>query len=187
MQHWMSQSDVIITSTGFPAILVDRTMALAIMAERKNEPLVFIDISVPRNVDAGIATLDNIFCYDIDDLGSVVEANLNEREKEALAGEKIIDLEVQDFMSRLSTIEIGPMAGQLRSRIQEICRLELDRFLKKVGPQEEWQVRQLELMMERIAGKIAHPLITQIRAAHQDPAHQKAYLETLKRIFGRTE
>jgi len=63
-------------------------MVQQIMHDRKHNPLVFIDISVPRNVDPEIGTIANVFCYDIDDLGAVVEANLHERVKAASAAEK---------------------------------------------------------------------------------------------------
>ena len=73
--------------------------------------------------------------------------------------------------------------GYARTRIQEICRTELERFLKKSGPRSLDEQRELEQMVSRIAGKIAHPLITQLRSADRDPLQQAAYLDTIKRIF----
>jgi len=183
MRRWIAESDIVIVSTGAPEFLIDPPLAQSVMTFRKHAPIVFIDISVPRNVDPAVGTLDNVFCYDIDDLGAVVNANLLERRKEATSAEKIVEQEVDAFVARLQSLDVGPVMAQLRGRIQEICRMELDRFLRKSGPRNEFEIQQLETMVERIAGKIAHPLVTQIRESHADPVDQRAYLETIKRIF----
>ncbi len=183
LKQAITQSDIIITSTGSRDVLIDRALASAVMTERKRAPIVFVDISVPRNVDAAVAEIDNVFCYDIDDLGAVVEANLQERHREASLAEKIIDREVDLFCAKLRSLDIGPVAGQIQGRIEEICRSELDRYLRKVGPQDNKGIRELEAMVARIAGKIAHPLVTQLRTVHQDPLHQEAYLTMIRRIF----
>lgn len=180
---WIAQSDIIITSTGAQEILVDQALTRNAMAERKNTPIVFIDISVPRNVDPSIGTIDNVFCYNIDDLGSVVEANLQERRREAGIAERIVDQEVQSFCTRQRAADMAPIVAELRRRIHEICRMELERYIRKTGAHSTEARRELEGMMARIAAKIAHPLITQARNGHRDSDHHSAYLETIKRIF----
>jgi glutamyl-tRNA reductase len=181
--HWMARSDVVLVSTTAPHILVDRSTAQSVIAARKHEPMVFIDISVPRNVDPSVASIDDIFCYDIDDLGAVVEANLQERRKESSLAEKIIDQETEAICARLTSLDMTPIVVQLQDRIGEICRIELERFLKKGGPRSPGEVKELESMVTRIANKIAHPLITQVRTAHRDPVTTEAYLATIRRIF----
>ncbi len=183
LKNAITHSDVVITSTGSKEILVDRAMARSIMSGRKNAPIVFIDISVPRNVDGAVAEIDNVFCYDIDDLGAVVEANLHERHREASAAEKIVEQEVESFCTKLKSLDMGPVIAQVQGRIEEICRLELDRYMRKVGPMDSRGAQELESMVSRIAGKIAHPLVTQLRNANHDPMHHEAYLTMIKRIF----
>ncbi len=183
LARWMARSEIVITSTGSRELLVDYRLAQAVMLERKNTPIVFIDISVPRNVDPNVGNIDNVFYYDVDDLGAVVEANLQERSKEAATAEKIVEQEVESFSARVKTLEMAPIVVQLQDCIQEICSEELERFLKKSGPRNSEERQELELMVSRIAGKIAHPLITQLRSANHDPFHQAAYLDTIKRIF----
>jgi len=73
---------------------------------------------------------------------------------------------------------------QLQSRIEEICRAELDRYLSKSGSRDARSKEELEAMVSRIAGKIAHPLISQLRANHQDPLQREALLTTIRRMFG---
>lgn len=183
LQQAVAHSDIVITSTGSKDVLIERAITQSVMMERKNAPIVFIDISVPRNVDPGVADIDNVFCYDIDDLGAVVEANMQERRREASLAEKIVDQEVDSFCAKLKSLDMGPIVAQLQGRIEEICRLELDRYMKKGGIQDTRETQELEAMVSRIAGKIAHPLVTQLKSAHQDPLHQEAYLNMIKRVF----
>jgi glutamyl-tRNA reductase len=180
--EWISRVDIVITSTGATEMLIKRSMVQSAMHARKNAPIAFIDISVPRNIDPGIGTLENVFCYDIDDLAAVVEANLHERVKAAEAAEKIIEQEVQAFWWKAKLMDVGPVAKQVQGRIEEICKTELEKSLKKIGPQEPKQVQELERMISRIAGKIAHPLLMQLR---NDPESldDSAAKELIKRIF----
>jgi glutamyl-tRNA reductase len=182
LQEWISRSDIIFTSTGAPDTLIDYPMVQRIMHRRKNAPIVFIDISVPRNVDPGIGTIDNVFCYDIDDLEAVVEANLGERIKAAAAAEKIVDHEVQTFCAKLKSFEVAPVVMQVQNRIDEICRAELQRSLRKIGHQEPQQLQELESMISRIASKIAHPLIMQLKSG-QDPPTAEAYKDLIQKLF----
>lgn len=180
---WVARSDIVIASTGSQDLLIDRSMAQAAIRERRNAPIVFIDISVPRNVDPAVGAIDNVFCYDVDDLGAVVEANLGERRRAAKLAEKIIEEEVQAFCARLRSHDVGPMVAQLQGKIEEICWIELQRFIKRAGPRNERETQELESMASRIARKIAHPLVMQLRAAHHSPTRQEAYLDAIKRIF----
>ena len=181
--RWISLSDVVLTSTGSPEVLISPPMAAEIMAQRKNAPIVFIDISVPRNVDPRVGTIDNVFYYDVDDLGSVVDANLQERRREAVLAEKIVEQEVESFCARLRSLDRSPVVAQLQRRIEEICQAELERYLKRSSPRTEKERQELEWMVSRIAGKIAHPLITQVKSGSRDSLQEEAYLDTIKRVF----
>jgi glutamyl-tRNA reductase len=182
LPDWIARVDIVITSTGASEILIDRSMVQRIMHGRKNAPMVFIDISVPRNVAPDVGAVEDVFCYDIDDLATVVDANLHERVKAADAAEKIVEQEVQAFCSKLTSLKVGPVVTQVQDRIEEICQSELQRCLKRLGPQESKQVQELESMISRIAAKIAHPLVIQLRNS-QDSANHSVYVDLIKRIF----
>jgi len=182
LEEWSSRADIVFTSTGASEILIDFPMAQRIMARRKNSPIAFIDISVPRNVDPKVASIDNVFFYDIDDLQAVVEANLGERIKAAAAAEKIVEQEVHAFCAKFKSFEVAPVVMQVQSRIDEICRAELQRSLRKISLQEPRQLQELESMISRIANKIAHPLIMQLRST-QDPPSAEAYHDLIQRLL----
>jgi glutamyl-tRNA reductase len=182
MHKWISQADIVFTSTGASETLIDYPMVQEIMSGRKHSPLAFIDISMPRNVDPKVGTIDNVFCYDIDDLEAVVEANLQERVKAASVAEKIVGHEVQAFCAKLKSFDIAPVVAQVQGRIEAICRSELDRCLRKLGPQEERQMQELESMIKRIAGKIAHPILRNLRNP-KDPDNAAAYMDLINRML----
>jgi len=143
LAHWMAGSDIVIASTGAQGIIISRGMAEAVMRERRHAPIVLIDISVPRNIDPGVAAIDNVFCYDIDDLGAVVEANLQERRKAASLAEKIVEQEVESICHRLKSLDVTPVVIELQSRIEDICRAELDRYIHKTGAQSPKERQEL--------------------------------------------
>ena len=182
LSHWVSRADIVLASTGASGTIINRAMVLQAMHERKNEPIAFIDISVPRNVASDVGAIDNVFCYDIDDLGAVVEANLHEREKAAASAEKIVEEEIQAFYAKLKSMDMGPVVMQVQGQIEEICKIELQRYMRKLGPQEAKQVEELEHMISRIAAKIAHPLVTQLKSNPDEP-NAPAYTDLIRRIF----
>ncbi|HTY62656.1 MAG TPA: glutamyl-tRNA reductase [Acidobacteriota bacterium] len=182
LRQWITRADIVITSTGAPETLIGLPMVHSIMHDRKSAPIVFIDISVPRNVDPEIGTIENVFCYDIDDLGAVVEANLHERLRAAAAAEKIVDQEVHAFYAKLKSMDLGPAVIQVQGHIEEICKTELQRYMNKMGFQEPKQVQELEHMISRIAAKIAHPLVMQLRNGQESPS-EADYADLIRRLF----
>jgi glutamyl-tRNA reductase len=182
LTHWIGRCDIVITSTGASETIIHRSMVQQALRERKNGPIAFLDISVPRNVDPDVGALDNVFCYDIDDLAAVVEANLHERQKAAAAAEKIVEEEIRVFNVKLKSKDIGPVVMQVQGRIEDICKIELQRYIKKLGPQETKQVEELEHMVSRIAAKIAHPLVMQLRSNPDEP-DASAYADLIRRLF----
>jgi len=139
---------------------------------------------VPRNIDPAASQVENVFCYDIDDLGAVVDASLHERRRAAGLAERIVDQEVSSVASRLQSLDIAPVVVHMQGRIEEICRTELERFLHKSGTQDARTVRELEAMVARIAGKVTHPWIVQMRSNNKDPAQRDAFLAAVRKMFG---
>lgn len=182
LQSWLPLADIIIASTGSPGFIITRSDAQRLV-ERRNKPLFFIDISVPRNVDPEVNSIENAFCYDIDDLGSVVEANRRERMREALLAEKLIEEEVIAFERRLASLDLGPVIAALKRKIEGICSSELERYLKKAAPASAEQRRELDQMVGRIANKVAHLLIARMKDSDGTEHERASYIESIKRAF----
>ncbi|MFQ5929935.1 MAG: glutamyl-tRNA reductase [Acidobacteriota bacterium] len=174
-------SDIILVSTGSDSFLLDRNRLETIIPKRKYRPVFIIDIAVPRNVEPGVNELENVFLYDIDDLQSVMDANMRQRRQEAEVAEEIVEEEVRNYMQRLSTTSAGPLISALRRRIEDICLEELKNNQGSLSPEEH---QRLEKILRRSAHKIAHPLINHIKQADDSPGRRLYTIDIIKRIFG---
>src|SRR5262249_58560754 len=89
-------------STGAQEPVIRRDLVAGVLHGRRGRPLFFIDIAVPRNVEESVETLEDVYCYDIDDLKQVVDANLRERRREAQRAETLVEREAGKFLARLA-------------------------------------------------------------------------------------
>lgn len=180
LNSYLVRADVVLVSTGADSYVLDRTLMQSVIRERKYAPLFLIDISVPRNVEPAVNRIENIFLYDIDDLKSVIDANVHERRQEAQIGEEIVAEEVENYLKRISTYNVGPLIHTLRQRIERLCLEELEKNKSSFTPAE---YERLEKIMRRTARRIAHPLIMRIKRPHENPHLHIHSIETIKQIF----
>src|SRR6266566_2420418 len=165
----MDRADIVISSTGAPHFIITKTLAEQIIHRRKNNPMFFIDIAVPRDIDPMVNEIDNAFLYDIDDLQQVIDANLKERMKEALRAEEIVDKEVEAFCSKMQSREVVPTIVQLRDTIEKLRRDEIERnrrHLKDLSPEQQAAVDQIN---KSLVNKILHTPIEQLKHLTHDP------------------
>ena len=178
----MTGADIVITSTGAPHFIIGRNLAEQVIHRRKNKPIFFIDIAVPRDIDPAVNQIDNAFLYDIDDLQQVIDANLKERFKEAMRAEQIVDDEVEAFCLKMQTRDVVPTIVQLRDSLEKVRRDEIERnrrHLKDLSPEQQAAVDQIT---KSIVNKILHPPIEQLKQMAHDP--QGADLaEIIRKIF----
>ena len=176
----LTQADIVIVSTNANSFLLQPPMIESSIRERKYRPLFIIDISVPRNVDPEINNIDNVFLYDIDDLQSVLEANLLERHQEAELAEEIINKEVDNFREKMDTQRIGPLLGELRTHIEKICLTELKAHQNTLTEDE---YTRMEKITRKTAHKIAHPLITEFKNQNKNPISRYRIIKMILDIF----
>ena len=178
----MAGADIVITSTGAPHFIIGKNLAEQVIHRRKNKPIFFIDIAVPRDIDPAVNGIDNAFLYDIDDLQQVIDANLKERLKEAMRAEEIVDNEVEAFCLKMQTRDVVPTIVQLQESLEKVRRDEIERnrrHLKDLSPDQQAAVDQIT---KSIVNKILHPPIEQLKQMAHDP--QGADLaELIRKIF----
>src|SRR6266571_7313400 len=163
----MDRADIVISSTGAPHFIITKTLAEQIIHRRKNNPMFFIDIAVPRDIDPAVNEIGNAFVYDIDDLQQVIDANLKERMKEASRAEEIVDSEVQAFCLKMQSREVVPTIVQLRDTLEKLRRDEIERnrrHLKDLSPEQQAAVDQIT---KSIVNKILHSPIEQLKQMAQ--------------------
>lgn len=155
----LQRVDIIISSTGAPDLILFKEDVRSVMRERRNRPLFFIDIAVPRDLDPAINDLDNVYLYDIDDLHNVVEMNKSERDKEAVKAQRIIAEEKLKFGKWLANMESTPTIVQLRARIEQQICFEVEKTMGRLGDMDEQERQRLEKMIAALTGKIAYPAL----------------------------
>ena len=159
----LRQVDIIISSTGAPDLILRKEDVRPVMRDRRNRPLFFIDIAVPRDLDPAINELDNVFLYDIDDLHNVVEMNKSERDREAVKAQRIIAEEKLKFCGWLANMESTPTIVHLRAMIERQVRAEVEKTMGRFETLDERQRQGLEKMAAAITGKIMFPALRYLK------------------------
>jgi glutamyl-tRNA reductase len=176
------RADIVITSTGAPHAIFRREHGELFMARRKNRPMFFIDIAVPRDVDPEMNKLDGIFVYDIDDLQQAVASHVADRKKEAERAEKMVEEEVERFHARLQTLDVVPTIVSLQEHLETIRQAEIDRVRGRLGAMTPEQEMAIETLTRGIVNKIMHTPITTLKSAAREP-HATTVVEVVRRLF----
>ncbi len=156
----LGRVDIIVSSTGAPGVILHKKDVKPIMRDRRNKPLFFIDIAVPRDLDPALNDLDNVYLYDIDDLNNVVELNKAERDKEAIKASRIVDEESLKFKEWLAGLGITPTIADLRKKGNQVVQLELERTLPRLNSLTDKERKSIEKMAHAIASRLLHdPMI----------------------------
>lgn len=174
--------DIIISSTGATGLVLTKDDVKGIMRTRRNRPLFFIDIAVPRDLDPKLIDLENVFLYDIDDLTNVVEMNRSERDKEAVKARRIVDEESLKFHRWREGMEITPTIRAMRQKVEQICMDELERTCGKIPGIAEQEKKQLEKMAKTIASKVLHDPLQYLKNDDCERSNQKK-IYNLRNIF----
>jgi len=113
MKEILSQVDICICSAGAPHYLLEKSLVERIIPLRNNKQLVFIDISMPRNIDPSISELENVLLYQMDDLKEVVDSNMKMREKAIEEVQRIIDDKLAEYNAKLKKLSRLEKVGRL--------------------------------------------------------------------------
>jgi glutamyl-tRNA reductase len=158
-------ADIVITSTGSPVAIFRREHGEIFLSRRKNRPMFFIDIAVPRDVDPEMNNLDGIFLYDIDDLQEAVTSAVESRRKEAEQAEAIIEAEVERFEARLQSLQLTPTIVSLQDQFESIRQTELERVRGRLGKLTPEQEMAIEALSRGIVNKILHTPLRSLKSA----------------------
>ena len=160
-----ARADIVITSTGAPQKLFGRSHGQHFLQRRRNRPMFFIDIAVPRDVDPRMNEVEGCFVYDIDDLQQVAQANLADRSREAQSAENIITEEVAKYHQRLQSRDAVPAILALQQNAEAIREAELARSAKRLANLTPEQREAVEALTRSLTAKLLHPQLTALREA----------------------
>ena len=163
-----SEADIVISSTGAPHPIFRREHGQAFMHRRRNRPMFFIDIAVPRDVEPGMGKLEGIFVYDIDDLQAVAAAHMAERSREASDAETLIAREVERFQQHQRTVNVAPAIVALQRQAEEIRQAELRRVQVRLGSLSAEQIAAVEALTRGLVNKFLHPPMQALKQAARE-------------------
>jgi glutamyl-tRNA reductase len=157
------RADIVITSTGAPEKIFSRSHGQQFLHRRRNRPIFFIDIAVPRDVDPRMNEVEGCFVYDIDDLQQVAAAHLADRSREAAAAEIIVSREVEKYQQRLHSLDAVPAILALQQNAEAIREAELARAAKRLANLTPEQQAAVEALTRSLTAKLLHPQLTALR------------------------
>ena len=180
------RADIVITSTGSPEPIFRPKHGAQFIHRRRNRPMFFIDIAVPRDVDPEMNRVEGVFLYDIDDLQSAAASNHTDRVKEAAQAEAIIAFEVERYQRLLNTLDAIPVIRNLQQSAETMRQSELRKAESKLRsvsgePLSEAQWSAVESMTKALMNKFLHPTLQAIKAAAAEGDSDR--LETFRSTF----
>ena len=178
----LHRADIVITSTSAPNFIIKKEIVEKAIHERKNKPIFFIDIAVPRDIEPDVNDLENVYLYDIDDLQVVVSANIKEREKEAKNAMNLISQEVTKFNNWVGALDAVPTIVEIRKKAENIRKQEIEKTLKKISHLSEDEKQLLRQMSSSMINKILHkPTIKLKQKTQSEDGH--VYLKAIRHLF----
>ena len=172
--------DIIISSTGSPDFVVTRDQVKSIIRSRRNRPLFFIDIAVPRDIDPQINRIPNTYVYDIDDLKGVIEENIEDRQREAVKADRIVDEAVIHFRQWYESLEVVPTIVAIRNKLEGLAEMEVKKTLQANKLPNEHR-EALERMAGSLVNKILHdPTKVLKNRYHED---KSVLLDVTRKLF----
>ncbi|HEY3277740.1 MAG TPA: glutamyl-tRNA reductase [Syntrophorhabdaceae bacterium] len=178
MEDLLTRVDMVLSSTGSEQPLIGATLVHSVMKKRKNRPLFFIDIAVPRDIDPGVNKIDNVYLYDIDDLKDLSQRHLSDRLKESEKAQEIMEEEAAKFSHWLTRLDMAPLIVKVAHKAEDIRSAEVKKGLSKMKDLDEETVARIEAMTRALVSKLLHPHLALIK----DNGSPEV-LDVMKRLF----
>ena len=175
-------ADIVISSTGAPDYVVLKQHVKEIMRHRRNKPIFFVDIAVPRDIDPAINRIINAYVYDIDDLKGVIGENIEDRKIEALKAERIIDEAVILFKNWVESLTVVPTIIGLRNKVEAIVQAELNKTLQSIHHLSDDNRQSFNRMAQSIVNKILHDPTILLKSTRSH-WNKSSYLDLIHKLF----
>lgn len=161
----LREVDVLICSTASPVPVVTVARVRDSIAARGGRPLCVLDIALPRDVEASVGDIANVFLYDLDDLRAAAAANLEQREEDVPAAREIIAAEVQKYWDWVAGLAAVPVVREFREEMDRLRSTELAAALKRLGPLTPEQADAIEHFSKSLMNKFLHEPSVRLKAA----------------------
>jgi glutamyl-tRNA reductase len=181
----LERADVVVSSTASPHAIIEAEELAEVMSGRDGQPLLLVDLAVPRDIDPACGELEGVRLLDMDALQASVRANLRVRQAEAARAVDIVEDEIQTFAGWLGALEVMPTLGALRARgdaVVDLLLTENEARWETLSPRD---AERLEAFGRAIVKRLLHEPTQRVKEL--DPEHRHARLSLLRELFGLDE
>lgn len=179
----LHEADIVVSAVSSDTPVIGLEEARRAVRLRRGQPLFFLDLGIPRNVDPRIADLDDAFLYAVDDLQEIAERNRQERQKEIVPALEILEEELDAFVSWFNSLAVVPTLTALRQKFETIREAEFDRPLEglsHLAEKDREKIKQMAASMVRCL--LRRP--TDAIKDEADPGRRLDRAETARHLFG---
>ncbi len=176
----LAHYDIVVTSTASQLPILGKGMVERALKARKHKPLFIVDLAVPRDVEAEVAELDDVFLYSVDDLSEVVKDGLDSRQGAVKEAEVIIAAGVNEFMHWMESRGVVPTIRSLRDVAERQRRHEMEKALRNLAKGEPPE-KVLESLSNALTNKFLHAPAHALN--HAQAAEREALLDAVHRIY----
>jgi len=182
MRTAMGRADIVVTATGSQRPIITRSDVEAVTGRKRADPLFIIDIAVPRDVEAAVGEIEQVFLYNVDDLQGIVQENLARRTSEIARAEAIVAEELTRYTTWHLSRKAIPTVVALRQRFEEIRRAELRRLDSRLAALPPDARARIEEVTKLLTEKLLLEPTEQLKAL-PDEETQATYTEAVNRLF----
>ncbi|MDH5750847.1 MAG: glutamyl-tRNA reductase [Deltaproteobacteria bacterium] len=182
MPEHLAQADIVISSTGARGYVIDQEMVRQAVKTRRGNPMFFIDIAVPRNIDPKVNDLADAYLYDIDDLQEAADSNRKEREREAHAAQEIITEEIARYGQWKSAGQVTPLVTALREHFTTTGKAELEKTLSRLRHLNDQDAEQIRKLVHSMVNKLLHLPSTRLKVMSDEP-NAGLYSDIIRQMF----
>jgi glutamyl-tRNA reductase len=161
----LREVDLLICSTASPVPVLTVARVSDSIEARGDRPLCVLDIALPRDVEAAVGDLGNVFLYDLDDLKAAAAANLEQRGEDVPAALKIIEQEVEKYWDWVAGLAAVPVVREFRDEMDRLRATELALALRRIGPLSPEQAEAIEHFSKSLMNKFLHEPSVRLKAA----------------------
>jgi len=182
LESRLAKADIVVSATSSTTPVITREAAKAALHQRRGQPLFFLDLGIPRNVDPKVGDLDNAFLYAVDDLQEIAERNRQERQKELGPALEILEEELEEFLSWFGSLAVVPTVASLRQKFESIREADFDRHLEKMTHIAEADREKIRLMAQAMVKSLLRRP-TEAMKDEPDPGRRLDRAEAARHLF----
>jgi len=153
--HYLPQADVVVTATACPLPFINKSLVEHALSKRDNAAMFFLDLSVPRDIEPDVGSLDAVHLYNIDDMQNLIDKGMDERRSAAQQAEELIDCELDNYIRWHRSLRANRVICDYRSHMESLAQQELRRAQTRLSaglPQDD----VLNEFCSRLVNKLMH-------------------------------